>query len=83
MLLQINQDLVSINQKLVDYRAAWDDHVDAWLVVRVGSPEWVHQWRLQAEHAMRDSGRPGMSDEQVGSDSSQDYSSVPWEKSMC
>ena len=43
MLLQINRDLVSINQKLAEYRAAWDDHVDAWLVVRVGSPEWVHR----------------------------------------
>ena len=79
MLLQINGDLVSINQKLADYRAAWDDHVDAWLVVRVGSPEWVHRWRLQAEHAMRDSGRPGMSDEQAGSHSSQGDSVAPWE----
>ena len=64
-MLQISADLVSINQKLRDYEAAWDAHVDAWLVVKVGSPKWVHRWRLQAEHAMHASGKPGMSDEQV------------------
>ena len=63
--MQISADLVSINQKLRDYEAAWDAHVDAWLVVKVGSPEWVYRWRLQAEHAMHASGKPGMSDEQV------------------
>ena len=64
-MLQVSTDLVSINEKLRDYEAAWDAHVDAWLVVKVGTPEWVHRWRLQAEHAMRDSGKPGMTDEQV------------------
>ena len=64
-MLQISADLVSINQKLRDYEAAWDARVDAWLVVKVGSPEWVYRWRLQAEHAMHASGKPGMSDEQV------------------
>ena len=63
--MQVDTDLISINQKLRDYQAAWDSHVDAWLVVKVGSPEWVQRWRLQAEHAMRDSGKPGMSDKQV------------------
>lgn len=62
---QVSGDLVSINEKLQDYMAAWDAYVDAWLVVKVGTPEWVHRWRLQAEHAMRDSGKPGMTDEQV------------------
>ncbi len=65
MSVQISADLVSINEKLRDYEAAWDAYVDAWLVVKVGTPEWVHRWRLQAEHAMRDSGKPGMTDEQV------------------
>jgi D-glycerate 3-kinase len=54
-----------INEVLRAYEAAWDSHVDAWLVVKVGSPDWVYSWRLQAEHAMRASGRPGMSDDQV------------------
>ncbi len=65
--LQVDSDLVSINEKLKAYEAAWDAHVDAWLVVKVGSPEWVYSWRLQAEHAMVASGRPGMTDDQVSS----------------
>ena len=65
MSLQVSGDLVSIDKKLQDYMAAWDAYVDAWLVVKVGTPEWVQRWRLQAEHAMRDSGKPGMTDEQV------------------
>ena len=65
MSVQVNADLVSIDEKLRDYEAAWDAYVDAWLVVKVGTPEWVQRWRLQAEHAMRDSGKPGMTDEQV------------------
>ena len=64
-MLQVSADLVGINQKLRDYEAAWDAYVDAWLVVKVCSPEWVYRWSLQAEHAMHASGKPGMSDEQV------------------
>lgn len=56
---------MSINEKLGAYESAWDSHVDSWLVVKVGSPDWVYSWRLQAEVAMRASGRPGMTDEQV------------------
>ncbi|KAK9915446.1 hypothetical protein WJX75_009273 [Coccomyxa subellipsoidea] len=62
---EIDADLVSINEKLKEYEAAWDAWVDAWLVVKVGTPQWVYQWRLQAEHAMLAAGRPGMSDDQV------------------
>ena len=62
---QVDPDLVAINEKLREYREAWDAYVDAWLVVRVGSPDWVYAWRLQAEHAMLATGRPGMTDEQA------------------
>ncbi len=65
--MQIDGDLVSINEKLREYEAAWDAWVDAWLVVKVGAPDWVYKWRLQAEHAMLAAGKPGMSDEQVQS----------------
>lgn len=65
--MQIDGDLVSINEKLREYEAAWDAWVDAWLVVKVGAPDWVYKWRLQAEHAMLAAGKPGMSDEQVRS----------------
>ena len=63
--MQVDPDLVAINEKLREYKEAWDAYVDAWLVVRVGSPDWVYRWRLQAEHAMLATGRPGMTDEQV------------------
>jgi len=39
--------------------------VDAWLVVKVSDPSYVFKWRQQAEQAMKDSGKPGMSDDQV------------------
>ena len=32
---------------------------------QVGTPDWVYRWRLEAEHAMRASGRPGMTDKQA------------------
>ena len=35
---------------------------------QVGTPEWVYRWRLEAEHAMRASGRPGMTDKQARPD---------------
>lgn len=63
--MQVDADLVSINEKLREYEAAWDAYVDSWLVVKVGAPEWVYRWRLQAEHAMLAANKPGMSDEQV------------------
>ena len=47
------------------YKEAWDSFVDAWLVVRVASPDYAYRWRLQAEQSMRASGRPAMTDEQV------------------
>ena len=39
------------------YKEAWDSFVDAWLVVRVASPDYAYRWRLQAEQSMRASGR--------------------------
>ena len=47
------------------YLEAWDSFVDAWLVVRVEDPQYAYKWRLQAEHGMRDSGKPAMTDAQV------------------
>ncbi len=48
-----------MNNNLAPYQDAWDSAADAWLVVRVGDPQWVFRWRLQAEHAMRAAGRTG------------------------
>jgi len=61
----VDPNLVPVNQALRAYKAAWDDWVDAWLVVRIGDPQWVFKWRLQAEERMRASGKAGMTDAQI------------------
>lgn len=53
-----------IDAKLHEYTAV-HHLVDSWVVLAVEDPRWVFEWRLQAEVAMRESGRPGMTDEQV------------------
>ena len=58
-------EIQQVNQHLHAYKDAWDSLVDSWLVIRIGDPQWVYQWRLQAEERMRASGKPGLSDEQV------------------
>eukprot|EP00210_Caulerpa_lentillifera_P008624 g8227.t1 len=61
----VDVNLVPINEALRRYESAWDSHVDYWLVIKVQDPSWVGKWRLQAEHAMKKTGKTGMSDEQV------------------
>mmetsp|Transcript_14462 Transcript_14462/g.45974 ORF Transcript_14462/g.45974 Transcript_14462/m.45974 type:complete len:388 (-) Transcript_14462:69-1232(-) len=60
----VDTDLVPVNSYLANY-SAWDAQVDSWLVVRVDDPQWVFNWRLQAEEKMRAGGKKGMTDEQV------------------
>ncbi|GLC45781.1 hypothetical protein PLESTB_001156700 [Pleodorina starrii] len=57
--------LAAVNEHLTSYRAAWDELVDSWLVIRIGDPQWVYQWRLQAEERMKAGGKAGMSAEQI------------------
>ncbi|GIL73541.1 hypothetical protein Vretimale_5245 [Volvox reticuliferus] len=57
--------LVAVNEHLKSYKAAWDELVDSWLVVRIGDPQWVYKWRLQAEERMKASGKSGMTAEQI------------------
>ncbi|CAD7704079.1 unnamed protein product [Ostreobium quekettii] len=61
----VDTNLGIVNETLKGYEAAWDSFVDCWLVVKVQDPEYVFKWRLEAEQAMRASGQPGMTDEQV------------------
>eukprot|EP00803_Ostreobium_quekettii_P011031 evm.model.scf_2906.1 EVM.evm.TU.scf_2906.1 scf_2906:14138-16793(-) len=63
--VRVDADLGIVNEALKDYKNAWDSFVDCWLVVKVQDPEYVFRWRLQAEQAMRTSGMPGMTDDQV------------------
>jgi len=53
-----------VNELLRPYEAL-HLFMHAWLVLAVDSPAVVYGWRLQAERQMRDSGRGGMTDEQV------------------
>lgn len=39
--------------------------VDAWIVLKVASPQFVYNWREQAEAAMRAAGKPAMTEEEV------------------
>jgi D-glycerate 3-kinase len=61
----IHPGLVDVDRYLASYEPAWDCTVHAWVVVEVADPLWVHQWRLQAEHAMRAAGKDGMDDSAV------------------
>lgn len=61
----IDTNLLPINEALKGYASAWDAFVDAWLVIKVADPSWVGKWRLEAEQAMKRSGKAGMSDEAV------------------
>lgn len=59
------KDIVEINNYLKKYPAAIDNFVDLWMVVKVGDPKYVYEWRLEAEHNSKAAGKPGMTDEQV------------------
>ena len=61
----VSADLVAVDHYLHAYQLEWDALVDQWVVVEVGSPEWVFDWRLQAEHDMKATGKPGMTDDEV------------------
>ncbi|XP_062089627.1 D-glycerate 3-kinase, chloroplastic [Humulus lupulus] len=61
----VDPQLETVNKNLEAYYDAWDKFVGAWIVIKIKDPTCVYQWRLQAEIAMRDAGKPGMSDEEV------------------
>lgn len=63
-LREIDEGLVKVNDYLKAYDA-WNKEMDAWLVVQVEDPQWVYQWRLEAEQRMKASGKGGMTNEQV------------------
>ena len=43
----------------------WHDQMNSWVVVGIDDINFVYSWRLQAEHAMKNSGKNGMTDDQV------------------
>lgn len=61
----IDPQLEIVNKNLEAYYDAWDKFIKAWIVIKINDPSYVYHWRLQAEIAMREAGKPGMSDEEV------------------
>ncbi len=52
------------NQALAQY-AQWYAMVDLWIVLRAATPEFVLEWRVEAEERMKASGKPGLSREAI------------------
>lgn len=61
----VDPQLELVNKNLEAYYEAWDKFIDAWIVIKIKDPGCVYDWRLQAEIAMREEGKTGMSDEEV------------------
>ena len=53
-----------INSLLERY-SEWHEQLAAWVVVAIDDVQHVYRWRLEAEQAMKASGRDGMTDEEV------------------
>ncbi|UZJ53954.1 hypothetical protein CBS101457_003274 [Exobasidium rhododendri] len=58
------KSLFQINNSLRSY-LDWYDYIDAFIQLKPDNLQNVFAWRLQAEHAMKDAGKDGMSDVQV------------------
>ncbi|KAG6593403.1 D-glycerate 3-kinase, chloroplastic, partial [Cucurbita argyrosperma subsp. sororia] len=61
----VDPQLEIVNNNMKAYYDAWDKYIGAWIVIKINDPSCVYYWRLQAEIAMREAGKPGMSDEEV------------------
>mmetsp|Transcript_28914 Transcript_28914/g.53121 ORF Transcript_28914/g.53121 Transcript_28914/m.53121 type:complete len:339 (-) Transcript_28914:1187-2203(-) len=63
--IAVHPGLERVNALLAKYESAWDSLIDAWLVIKVKDINWVFEWRLEAEEAMKRTGRPGMAPDQI------------------
>ncbi|ESQ27073.1 hypothetical protein EUTSA_v10018540mg [Eutrema salsugineum] len=61
----VDPQLETVNKNLEAYYDAWDKYINAWVVIKIKDPSYVYRWRLQAEIAMRQAGKAGMSDDEV------------------
>mmetsp|Transcript_7575 Transcript_7575/g.27858 ORF Transcript_7575/g.27858 Transcript_7575/m.27858 type:complete len:408 (+) Transcript_7575:139-1362(+) len=61
----VDERLVPVNEFLEGFQECVYDQTDCWMVLQVADPNFVYEWRLQAEHGMRARGKPGLSDDQV------------------
>jgi D-glycerate 3-kinase len=63
--IELDDDISQVDKFLASYKPI-HELFDAWLVLAVRDESVVFQWRLQAEVEMRNSGKPAMTDKQVG-----------------
>ena len=61
----VDERLLPINEFLAGFKECAYEQTDSWMILQVADPKFVFEWRLQAEHAMRDAGKSGLTDEQV------------------
>ncbi|KAE9588038.1 putative glycerate 3-kinase [Lupinus albus] len=61
----VDPQLETVNNNLGAYYDAWDKYIKSWIVIKIKNPNCVYKWRLQAEIAMREAGKPGMTDDEV------------------
>lgn len=52
------------NRALADY-AGWYELIDQWIVLRAATPEFVLEWRVEAEEKMKAAGKPGLTREAI------------------
>lgn len=55
-----DESLKITNRRLPDYQV-WYAQIDAWVILRPVDPEYVLEWRVEAEERMKAAGKPGLS----------------------
>jgi D-glycerate 3-kinase len=61
----VNDAALAVPNELLRAYDAWNSLLDVFLALRMQSVDQVVRWRIEAEQAMRASGRPGLSDAEV------------------
>lgn len=59
-----DQQMAAPNRALANY-ADWYGLIDQWIVLRAAEPEFVLEWRVEAEERMKAAGKPGLSREAI------------------
>ena len=49
----VDPQLEVVNRNLESYYDAWEKFIGSWIIIKVDDTNWVYEWRLQAEIAMR------------------------------
>lgn len=59
-----DQQMAAPNRALANY-TEWYGLIDQWIVLRAAEPEFVLEWRVEAEERMKADGKPGLSREAI------------------